>query len=69
MVWARPGGAPAGCIDAWMCTGSPVASRPDETTSDCCVDPTETQWRAALDRAKEAGLVWSPEIQDFILGR
>jgi hypothetical protein len=43
--------------------------RPDETTSDCCVDPTETQWRAAVDRAKEAGIVWSPEIQDFILGR
>jgi hypothetical protein len=43
--------------------------RPDETTSDCCADPTETQWRAAADRAREAGIVWSPEIQDFILGR
>jgi len=49
--------------------GTVFSLRPDETTSDCCVDPTETQWRAAVDRAKEAGIVWSPEIQDFILGR
>ena len=45
------------------------ALRPEETTNDCCVDPSETQWRAAVDRAKAAGIVWSPEIQDFILGR
>jgi hypothetical protein len=43
--------------------------RPDETTADCCVDPTETQWRAAVERARGAGMIWSPEIQDFILGR
>jgi hypothetical protein len=49
---------------------SPVfALRPEESSNDCCVDPTEAQWRAAVDRAKAAGIVWSPEIQDFILGR
>jgi len=48
---------------------SVFALRPDEKSNDCCVDPTETQWRAAVDRAKGAGIVWSPEIQDFILGR
>ena len=49
--------------------GTVFSLRPDESTSDCCVDPTETQWRAAVERAREAGIVWSPEIQDFILGR
>lgn len=41
----------------------------EESSNDCCVDPTEPQWRAAVDRAKGSGLIWSPEIQDFILGR
>lgn len=49
--------------------GTVFSLRPDETTTDCCVDPTETQWRAAVERARGAGIVWSPEIQDFILGR
>jgi hypothetical protein len=42
---------------------------PEESSSDCCVDPTETQWRAAVARARSAGVVWSPELHDFILGR
>jgi len=41
----------------------------EEESNDCCVDPTEVQWRAAITRAKAAGIAWSPEIQDFILGR
>lgn len=45
------------------------APRPEETTNDCCVDPTETQWRATVARASSSGVLWSPEIQDFILGR
>ena len=45
------------------------ALRPEESSNDCCVDPTETQWRAAVERAASSGLIWSPEIQDFILGR
>jgi hypothetical protein len=48
---------------------SVFALRPEETTTDCCVDPTEVQWRAAVERAKASGIAWSPEIQDFILGR
>lgn len=48
---------------------SAFSLRPEEITNDCCVDPTESQWRAAVDRARSSGLVWSPEIQDFILGR
>jgi len=43
--------------------------RPEESSNDCCVDPTETQWRAAVARAGSSGLIWSPELQDFILGR
>jgi len=54
---------------ALWASSSVFALRPEESSSDCCVDPTETQWRAAVDRAKAIGIVWSPEIQDFILGR
>ena len=48
---------------------SVFALRSDEKSTDCCVDPTEEQWHAAVARAKDSGLVWSPEIQEFILGR
>jgi hypothetical protein len=43
--------------------------RPEESSNDCCVDPTEAQWRATVARASSSGLLWSPEVQDFILGR
>jgi hypothetical protein len=49
--------------------GAVFAPRPEETTNDCCVDPTEPQWRATVARAASSGLMWSPELQDFILGR
>jgi hypothetical protein len=45
------------------------APRPEETSNDCCVDPTETQWRATVARAASSGILWSPEIQAFIVGR
>jgi hypothetical protein len=45
------------------------ARRPEEISNDCCVDPTEPQWRSTVDRAKAAGILWSPELQDFIIGR
>ena len=49
---------------------SPVFTRrPEETSNDCCVDPTEPQWRATVERAKSAGILWSPELQEFIIGR
>jgi hypothetical protein len=48
---------------------SAFTPRTEETTNDCCVDPTETQWRWTVDRAKASGLLWSPEIQNFIIGR
>jgi len=49
---------------------SPVFTRrPEETSNDCCVDPTEPQWRATLERAKSAGILWCPELQEFIIGR
>jgi len=48
---------------------SVFALRREEKSNDCCVDPTEEQWHAAVERAKASGLIWSPEIQDFILGR
>jgi hypothetical protein len=50
-------------------SGAVFARRPEEISNDCCVDPTETQWRATVERAKSAGILWSPEIQDFIIGR
>ncbi len=54
---------------ALRAVGAVFAPRPDETTNDCCVDPTEPQWRATVGRAASSGLLWSPELQDFILGR
>ena len=48
---------------------SVFAPRPEETSNDCCVDPTEAQWRATVERARSAVILWSPELQDFIIGR
>jgi hypothetical protein len=53
-----------------LAAASPVFTpRPEETSNDCCADPTEDQWSAMVDRCRASGVVWSPEIQDFILGR
>jgi len=49
--------------------GAVFIRRPEETSNDCCVDPTEPQWRATVERAKAAGILWSPELQEFIIGR
>jgi len=49
--------------------GAVFARRPEETSNDCCVDPTEAQWRATVERAKSAGILWSPQLQEFIIGR
>lgn len=54
---------------ALAAAGTVFAVRPEETTTDCCVDPTEAQWRTTVQRAQSSGILWSPEIQDFILGR
>ncbi len=49
--------------------GKVFTPREDETTNQCCVDPTEEQWGAMVERARASGAVWSPELQDFVLGR
>ena len=54
---------------ALAAAASVFALRPEESSNDCCVDPTETQWRAAVERSRSSGIVWNPEVQDFILGR
>lgn len=54
---------------ALRAVSSVFTPRTEETSNDCCVNPTEAQWGATVGRAKSSGLLWSPETQDFILGR